>query len=43
MDAELDNRDQNFAAWLRDFLRTGNIVTTFGVLSPPRGVQLRLV
>jgi len=43
MDAELDDRDQNFAAWLRDFLRAGNIVTTFGVLSPPRGVQLGLV
>jgi hypothetical protein len=43
MDAEVDDRDQNFAAWLREFLRKGNIVTTFGVSSPPRGVQLRLV
>lgn len=44
MDAEADMRDQNFGAWLRDFLRRGNIVTTFGLISPPpRGVQLRLV
>jgi hypothetical protein len=43
MDAEPDERDQNFALWLRDFLNAGNIITTFGVLSPPRGVQLRLV
>jgi hypothetical protein len=43
MDAEPDDRDQPFAGWLRDFLKAGNIVTTFGVLSPPRGVQLRLV
>jgi hypothetical protein len=43
MDAEPDDRDQTFTVWLRDFLQTGNIVTTFGVLSPPRGVQLRLV
>jgi hypothetical protein len=44
MDAQLDDRDQPFAPWLREFLKVGNIVTTFGVVSaPPRGVQLRLV
>jgi hypothetical protein len=43
MDAEPDDRDQPFAGWLRNFLQAGNIVTTFGILSPPRGVQLRLV
>jgi hypothetical protein len=43
MDAEPGDRDQNFAAWLRDFLRAGNITTRFGVLSPPRGMQLRLI
>jgi hypothetical protein len=42
MEAESDDRDQNFAAWLREFLRAGNIVTTFGILSPPRGMQLEL-
>jgi len=44
MDAMPDTGEQNFTAWLRDFLQRGNIVTTFGLLSPPpRGVQLRLV
>jgi hypothetical protein len=43
MDAESDTREQNFAAWCRDFLKAANIVTTFQVLSPPRGVQLRLI
>jgi hypothetical protein len=43
MDAEADEREQNFAAWHRAFLMAANIVTTFQVLSPPRGVQLRLI
>jgi hypothetical protein len=43
MDAEVDDRDQNFARWSLDFWKTANIVTTFAVLSPPRGVQLRLI
>jgi hypothetical protein len=42
MEAETNAREQAFAAWLRDFLRAGNVVTTFGVLSPPRGMQLEL-
>jgi hypothetical protein len=42
MEAETDAREQAYAAWLRDFLRAGNVVTTFGVLSPPRGMQLEL-
>jgi len=43
MDAEVDDREQNFGAWHRDFLKAANIVTTFQVLSPPQGVQLRLI
>jgi hypothetical protein len=43
MDAEPDRREQNFSAWLRDFLKAANIVLSFQVLSPPRGVQLRLI
>jgi hypothetical protein len=43
MDAEVDDHEHNFAAWLRAFLQAANIVTTFQVLSPPRGVQLRLI
>ena len=43
MDAEEDRREQNFVAWTFDFWRAANIVTTFAVLSPPRGVQLRLI
>lgn len=43
MDAEVDDREQNFAAWHRDFLKAANIVTTFQISSPPRGVQLRLI
>jgi hypothetical protein len=42
MDAEADEREQNFLAWHSDFLKAANIVTTFRVLSPPRGVQERL-
>ena len=43
MDAEADEREQNFAGWCGDFWKSANIVTTFRVLSPPRGVQLRLI
>lgn len=43
MDAEPDERDQNFAAWSAAFWKSANIVTSFQVLSPPRGVQLRLI
>lgn len=43
MDAETDSREQNFAAWLRNFLGVANIALSFQVLSPPRGVQLRLI
>jgi hypothetical protein len=43
MDAEVDDREQNFAGWCADFWKSANIVTTFQVLSPPRGVQLRLI
>jgi hypothetical protein len=43
MDAEVDDREQNFAAWCTDFWKAANIVTRFAVLSPPRGVQLRLI
>lgn len=42
LDAEIDEREQNFAAWHYNFVRAANIVTTFRVLSPPRGVQERL-
>jgi hypothetical protein len=40
MEAEADYREQGFAMWLHEFLRRANVVTKFGVLSPPRGVQL---
>jgi hypothetical protein len=43
MDAEPDNREQNFLSWSADFWKAANIVTKFQVLSPPRGVQLRLI
>jgi len=43
MEAEADDRNQNFATWHRDFLIAAKIVATFPVLSPPRGVQLRLI
>ena len=43
MDAEVDDREQIFAGWCADFWKTANIVTTFRVLSPPRGMQLRLI
>ncbi|MBV9986008.1 hypothetical protein [Bradyrhizobium sp.] len=43
MDAEEDRREQNFTHWCLDFWKAANIVTTFAVLSPPRGVQLRLI
>jgi hypothetical protein len=42
MEAEPDGRDQRFSLWLQDFLRRANVSTKFGVLSPPRGVQLEL-
>jgi hypothetical protein len=43
MEAEADDREQNFTAWLRDFFSKCNIITTFSVPTPPRGVQLRLI
>jgi hypothetical protein len=43
MDAQEDDREQNFVAWSFEFWKAANIVTTFAVLSPPRGVQLRLI
>ena len=43
MDAEPDDREQVFLAWVADFLRAADVTTSFGVLSPPRGVQLRLL
>jgi hypothetical protein len=43
MEAEADARELNFNQWLNEFLRAANIVTTFQVLSPPRGIQLRLI
>jgi hypothetical protein len=43
MDAEPDSREMNFNQWLTEFQRQASIVTTFRVLSPPRGVQLRLI
>ena len=43
MDAEEDDRKQNFALWSVDFWKAANIVTTFPLLSPPQGVQLRLI
>jgi len=43
MDAEPDGRELTFNQWLTEFLRAANIITTFQVPSPPRGVQLRLI
>jgi hypothetical protein len=42
MEAEPDNRDLLFAQWLTLFLNEAKVSTTFGVLSPARGVQMRL-
>jgi hypothetical protein len=42
MEAEPDVRDLPFAQWLRIFLKEAKVSTTFGLLSPPRGVQMRL-
>jgi hypothetical protein len=43
MEAEPDDREQNFIAWFLDFLRLCNITITFDMPAPPRGFQLRLV
>lgn len=42
MEAQPDSREQPFAAWCREFLARAKVSTTFGVLSPPRGIQERL-
>jgi hypothetical protein len=42
MEAQSDGREQPFGVWCREFLAKANVSTTFGVLSPPRGIQLRL-
>jgi hypothetical protein len=42
MEAKPDVRDLSFAEWLRIFLREAKVSTSFVVLSPPRGVQMRL-
>ncbi|MFL6797466.1 MAG: hypothetical protein ACJ8F3_08650 [Xanthobacteraceae bacterium] len=43
MDAELDDREQNFQQWAIAFFKAANVVPTFRVLSPPQGIQLRLI
>ncbi len=42
MEAEPDDASCAFGSWLQLFLVRAKIVTKFGVLSPPRGVQLEL-
>jgi hypothetical protein len=42
MEAQPDSREQPFALWYREFLARAKVSTTFGVLSPPRGIQERL-
>ena len=43
MEAESDDREQNFAMWLREFCRQCNVSIDFLVKVPPRGVQLGLL
>lgn len=43
MEAEPDTRDLTFDGWLNLFLKEAKVSTTFQVISPPRGVQLRLL
>jgi hypothetical protein len=42
MEWEAAEGEFEFSEWLRVFLARSNIITRFGVLSPPRGVQLEL-
>jgi hypothetical protein len=43
MEAAPDERELTFTVWLGEFFKEANVSTSFGVLSPPRGVQLRLL